>query len=154
MKLILILFFPLTVMATSADRPNILWITAEDHGPHLGCYGDSYATTPHIDALAKKSLLYTKASSNTPVCAPARTTLITGIYPTTLGAENMRSKLPIADEIKTYPELLRAAGYYCTNQTKEDYNLILNRKIWDDSSNKAHWKNRPSDKPFFAVSRY
>ena len=151
MKLIFTLIFSLTALASSADRPNILWITAEDHGPHLGCYGDSYATTPHIDALASMSQLYTRASSNAPVCAPARTTLITGIYPTTLGAQNMRSKLPIADELKTYPELLRAAGYYCTNQSKEDYNLILNRKIWDDSSRKAHWKNRPLGKPFFAI---
>ena len=70
--------------------PNILWLTAEDHGPHLGCYGDGYADTPHLDAFAKRSLRYTKASSTAPICAPARTTLITGMYAPALGAQHMR----------------------------------------------------------------
>ena len=67
--------------------PNILWITSEDNGPHLGCYGDSYAVTPNLDRLAKRSLRYTRASSTAPVCAPARTTIISGIYPPATGSE-------------------------------------------------------------------
>ena len=55
------------------NLPNILWITSEDNGPHLGCYGDSYATTPNLDRLSKQGIRYTKASSTAPVCAPART---------------------------------------------------------------------------------
>ena len=60
-------------------RPNILWITSEDNGPHLGCYGDEYATTPNLDRLSARSLRFARAWSNAPVCAPARTTLITGV---------------------------------------------------------------------------
>ncbi|MCA9082197.1 MAG: sulfatase-like hydrolase/transferase, partial [Planctomycetaceae bacterium] len=75
-----------------AEQPNILWLTVEDIGPQLGCYGDAYADTPHLDAFAKRSLTYLNAWSNAPVCAPARTTLISGLYPPSTGAEHMRSE--------------------------------------------------------------
>lgn len=141
-----------TLTATASDRPNILWITSEDNGPHYGCYGDEYATTPNIDKLAAKSLSYTQASSNAPVCAPARTTIIAGLYPTSTGAQHMRSSTDLPKAFKTYPELLREAGYYCTNSSKTDYNYNIDlKKVWDESSGKAHWKNRPKGKPFFAV---
>ena len=65
----------------AADLPNILWLTSEDNGPHLGCYGDNYADTPNLDGLAAKGMIYTRAISNAPVCAPARTTIISGMYP-------------------------------------------------------------------------
>ncbi|NNE92584.1 MAG: sulfatase-like hydrolase/transferase, partial [Verrucomicrobiales bacterium] len=84
----------------AADKPNILWISSEDNGPHLGCYGDEYATTPNLDALAKRSLRFTRASSNAPVCAPARTTIIGGIYPPSSGAEHMRSQVNLPDGFK------------------------------------------------------
>ncbi len=135
----------------AADLPNILWITSEDNGPELGCYGDKYATSPNIDALAKIGMKYRYCWSNAPVCAPARTTIITGMYPTSLGAEHMRSYLPMPAGIKMYPQYLREAGYYCTNKSKEDYNLIKPGKVWDESSRKAHWKNRPAGSPFFAI---
>ena len=77
--------------AEAVPRPNILWLTCEDTGPQLGCYGDKYADTPSLDALAAKGTLYTHCWSNAPVCAPARTTLISGLYPTSTGAEHMRS---------------------------------------------------------------
>ncbi len=131
--------------------PNILWITSEDNGPHLGCYGDSYALTPHLDKLAKRSLRYTRASSTAPVCAPARTTIISGIYPPATGAEHMRSMTRLPTDIKMYPVYLRELGYYCTNNSKEDYNLEKVGQIWDESGRKAHWKNRPDGKPFFAI---
>src|SRR5512132_2410312 len=76
-------------------RPNILWITSEDNGPHLGCYGDGYATTPHLDALAAKGVIYLHCWSNAPVCAPARTAIISGVYPTSTGSEHMRSGVPM-----------------------------------------------------------
>ena len=94
--------------------PNILWITSEDNGPHLGCYGDSYATSPNIDRLAKRSLRYTNASSTAPVCAPARTTIISGIYPPATGAEHMRSMTTLPKGFEMYPTYLRKLGYYCT----------------------------------------
>jgi len=131
--------------------PNILWITSEDNGPHLGCYGDSFAVTPNLDRLAKRSLRYTKASSTAPVCAPARTTIISGIYPPATGAEHMRSMTRLPADFKMYPVYLRELGYYCTNNSKEDYNLEKIGKVWDESGRKAHWKNRPDGKPFFAI---
>lgn len=131
--------------------PNIVWITSEDHGPHLGCYGDRFARTPHLDRLAKKGMIYTRAWSNAPVCAPARTTLISGLYPTSTGAEHMRSMTRLPANMFLFPYYLRQLGYYCTNKVKEDYNLEKIGKIWDDSSNKAHPKNRGAGQPFFAV---
>lgn len=135
-------------------RPNILWLTSEDNGPHLGCYGDAYAETPHLDALAKRGLLYRHVWSNAPVCAPARTTIISGLYPTSTGAEHMRSMTRLPAEFAYYPELLRKAGYYCTNNNKQDYNLETPSSLWDDSSPRAHWKNRKPGQPFFAIFNF
>jgi len=135
-------------------RPNILWITSEDNGPQLGCYGDGYATTPHIDRLATRSVRYRTCWSNAPVCAPARTTIITGVFPTSTGSEHMRSNVPLPASMKMYPQLLRQAGYYCTNNSKEDYNVIKPDGVWDESSPRAHWKNRGAGQPFFAVINY
>jgi uncharacterized sulfatase len=135
----------------SEGRPNILWITCEDTGPQLGCYGDSYATTPNLDRFAEKSLRFTRCWSNAPVCAPARTTLITGLYPTSYGAQHMRSSVDLPKGASTLPSLLRQAGYYCSNNNKEDYNFPRPEGMWDDSSNKAHWRNRKPDQPFFSV---
>jgi uncharacterized sulfatase len=137
--------------ARAADRPNILWLTSEDHGPQMGCYGDKYATTPHVDALAARGMIYTHAWSNAPVCAPARTTLISGMYATSTGSEHMRSLVPYPSGLKMFPQLLREAGYYCTNNAKEDYNLAKPGQVWDASSRSAHWKNRRPGQPFFAV---
>ncbi|MCF6314206.1 MAG: sulfatase-like hydrolase/transferase [Verrucomicrobiales bacterium] len=143
--------FPLLSASQAQDLPNILWITSEDNGPQLGCYGDKYAITPHLDELAAKGMRYTRASSNAPVCAPARTTIISGIYPPSTGSEHMRSMTRLPEDFKMYPAYLRAAGYYCTNNNKEDYNVEKNGEVWDESGKKAHWKNRPEGKPFFAI---
>jgi uncharacterized sulfatase len=132
-------------------RPNILWLTSEDHGPHMGCYGDTFATTPNIDALAAKGMIYTHAWSCAPVCAPARTTIISGLYPPSTGAEHMRSMVPFPKEKQMFPQFLRTAGYYCSNRAKEDYNLAKPGQVWDDSSAKGHWRNRKQGQPFFAV---
>ena len=142
-------------IANAKDLPNILWITSEDNGPHLGCYGDNYATTPHLDALAKKGMIYTRAISNAPVCAPARTTIISGMYPPSTGSEHMRSMTRLPSEFKMYPAYLRELGYYCTNNSKEDYNLMKDGDVWDESGRKASWENRPSkDTPFFAIYNF
>lgn len=132
-------------------RPNILWITSEDNGPHLGCYGDTYATTPHLDGLAARGMIYLHCWSNAPVCAPARTAIISGVYPTSTGSEHMRSSVRMPPHMRMYPQILREADYYCTNNAKEDYNLEKPGKVWDESSNRAHWKNRKGGRPFFAV---
>lgn len=138
------------------DRPNILWISSEDNGQQLGCYGDEYANTPNLDRFATTGMRYKTAWSNAPVCAPARTTIISGMYPPSTGSQHMRSytQLPksIGDEaVKMFPAYLREAGYYCTNNSKEDYNLETTGEVWDASSGKAHYRNRADGQPFFSV---
>ncbi|EMI56171.1 sulfatase-like hydrolase/transferase [Rhodopirellula sallentina] len=142
---------------TQPPRPNILWLTSEDNGPELGCYGDEYADTPNIDQLASRSLRYRTCWSNAPVCAPARTTIISGMHATSLGGQHMRSSVGLPDDMKLYPQVLREAGYYCTNHTKTDYNFAPSDQDagWHESGKKAHWRNRPSeDTPFFSVFNY
>ncbi len=140
--------------AEAGQRPNILWLTCEDIGPQLGCYGDSYADTPNLDALAARGMLYRHCWSNAPVCAPARTAIITGVYPTSTGSQHMRSLVPMPPGMKMYPQFLRQAGYYCTNNSKEDYNLEKPGQVWDESSRRAHWKNRRPGQPFFAIFNF
>lgn len=159
MKLLSLCLILLCGLAHAADRPNILWITSEDNSPYLGCYGDKLAVTPNLDKLASEGLRYRHAYANAPVCSAARSTLITGMYATTLGIHNHRSSVATPAAFKMYPEHLQAAGYYCTNNSKTDYNFA-NRgkgkgsKIWDDSSNKAHYKNRAENQPFFAIFNF
>ncbi|MEO8270426.1 MAG: sulfatase-like hydrolase/transferase, partial [Aureliella sp.] len=154
---ILLAIFPIQLVCAQDTRlnepphPNFLWLTSEDNGPELGCYGDSYADTPNIDALAAKSLRYINCWSNAPVCAPARTTLITGIYPISLGAQNMRSHVRLPPQALLYPQLFHNMGYYCSNNSKEDYNVATPEGLWDESSSKAHWRKRRAGQPFFAV---
>lgn len=141
----------LAVSAFAADRPNILWLTSEDHGPHMGCYGDAYADTPNVDALAARGMLFKHAWSCAPVCAAARTTIIAGMYSPSTGGEHMRSMVAMPKGTKMYPQFLREAGYYCTNNSKEDYNLQKPEGVWDESNGKAHWHNRREGQPFFAI---
>lgn len=153
------IFLPLLLLATcalplnAADRPNILWITSEDNAWNwLGCYGNKEAQTPRMDALAKQGIRFMHAYSNAPVCAVARSTILNGAYAVTQGTQHMRSRHPIPDSFKSYVSYLRDQGYYCSNNSKTDYNFKGNdAAIWDDCSNSAHYKNRPKDKPFFAI---
>lgn len=135
------------------ELPNILWLTSEDNSPLLGCYGDEFATTPNLDKLASEGFLYTHAYANAPVCAPTRNTILTGVYASSGGNQHMRSYYPISDQIKPYPVYLRELGYYCTNNSKTDYNTnnVDPNEIWDQCDNKAHYKNRAKGQPFFAV---
>lgn len=139
------------VEARQQARPNILWITSEDNGPHLGAFGDDYAVTPSLDRLASMGVRYLHVWSTAPVCAPARTAIISGLYPSSTGSEHMRSMTRLPAGMKMYPQFLREAGYYCTNNSKEDYNLEKPGQVWDDSSRQAHWKNRRPGQPFFAI---
>ncbi len=134
-----------------AKRPNVLWISCEDISPDLGCYCDSYATSPNIDTLAAEGARYSCCFSVSGVCAPSRSAIITGMYPTTIGTMHMRSRAVPPPEVKCFPEYLRAAGYYCTNNSKTDYQFEPPFTAWDESSRKAHWRKRAKDQPFFAV---
>ncbi len=147
-----------------AKRPNILWLSCEDTGPHLGCYGDAVARTPVLDALAAAGCRYTHCYTTAPVCSPNRSSIITGVHATTLGSHHMRSggegkkgssRPALPPEVECFPALLRRAGYYCCNNEKEDYNFARPDDVWDDSSRQAHWRNRKdAGQPFFAVFNY
>lgn len=141
----------LVALAPAQDRPNVLWISSEDNGPDLGCYGSPVADTPNLDALAAEGMIYTRCWSNAPVCSTARTTIILGAYPQAFGAENHRSRVRLPTEIRPFPQLLRDAGYWCSNNSKTDYNLTDTGRIWDESSRNAHWRGRAEGQPFFSV---
>ncbi len=173
MVLCLVLSLPGWQAAAESDRPNILWLTCEDMSARLGCYGDGTVPTPNIDSIARAGVRYTNCYGVYGVCAPNRHTLITGMYPTSTGAMAMRTwKRTSALDQVTDPELLsiptyeatpppmvrcftehlRAAGYYCTNNAKTDYQFRPPVTAWDESSKRGHWRNRPSmETPFFAV---
>lgn len=141
-------------IAGTADRPNVLWITSEDNSPYLRCYGDPFAETPNLDRLASHGVRYRNAFANAPVCSAARSTLIAGMYASSLGVHNHRSSVAIPAAFKLYPEHLRAAGYYCTNNVKTDYNVAGRKNVWNESSNRAHYNGRAPGQPFFAVFNF
>ncbi len=146
------------------ERPNILWVSFEDTNPFYGCYGDTYAVTPNLDRLASEGCIWPNAVSTAPVCSPARSAVITGMYPVSIGTHHHRTgdshypELGFCYEavpppyVKCFTEYFRAAGYYCTNNSKTDYQFHPPVTAWDECSNDAHWRNRPDpDQPFFAV---
>ena len=147
-------------------KPNILWISFEDTNPFYGCYGDPVAETPNLDNLAAQGCRWTRCFSTAGVCAPARSAVITGMYPISIGTHHMRTahtnpdtpELPtpysavVPHYVKCFTEYLRAAGYYCTNNEKTDYQFDPPVTAWDELSTEAHWRKRPDpDQPFFAV---
>ncbi|MEL7589031.1 MAG: sulfatase-like hydrolase/transferase [Prolixibacteraceae bacterium] len=166
----------------TGEKLNILWLSCEDISPLLGCYGTKGIETPNIDRLAREGIRYTHAYAATGVCAPSRSSIITGMYPVSLGSHNMRtsgfvfyngidgeqypalrsvagkngqnipaySAVPDA-QVKCFTEYLRAAGYYCTNNAKCDYQFYPPFTAWDENNKKADFRNRPDGMPFFSV---
>lgn len=153
MKYLLTAVLFLTSFATAAERPNILWLTCEDNNVNwVGCYGNPYAETPKIDKLATEGFQYMHCYANAPVCAPSRSTWITGVHAISMGTHPMRSRYPIPhDIIKYYPDLLKDAGYYVVNNGKTDYNIggREDRETWD--SGKTDWKDLKQQQPFFMI---
>ena len=147
----------------NAERPNILWIVAEDMCRRIGAFGDRVAATPRLDRLASEGVMFPNTFATSGVCAPSRSTIITGVHPNTLGTQHMRTKPTIFSspdfriayeavpppQVKAFPEVLRAVGYYTVNRTKTDYQFGEPFTIWDDSGPSAHWRNRPEGVPFF-----
>lgn len=147
----------------STPPPNILWIVVEDASPHVGCYGETTIATPHIDRLARDGLRMTRAFVTSPVCSPSRSAMITGMYPTSLGAHNHRSQRTAGKgggnrpyyesfhlPLQSVPELFREAGYYVTNSGlnkggKTDYNFVV-----PDLYDSGDWTDREPSQPFFA----
>ena len=183
MKKLLLFLFLFPLLLTAQSQPNILWITVEDISPTLPFYGDSTAKTPNLNALAAQSTVYENVFSTVGVCAPARSSIITGMQPTAIGTMHMRTgkdimswgkrtyrdRINAADihgdslrdyaavlpaKVKCFTEYLRAAGYYCTNNAKTDYQFAAPLTAWDENDNNAHWRNRPAEKPFFSVFNF
>ncbi len=175
-----LLSFSSSIMAQ--ERYNILWLSCEDIGPIMSCYGTEGIETPHIDRLAEEGILFSKAYSTVGVCAPSRSSIITGMYPISIGSHNMRTGnhwgyhspeeesyldyIEVQDKtgrnvpqysvvppsyVRCFTEYLREANYYCTNNAKCDYQFSCPITAWDEVGNNAHYKNRKSDQPFFAV---
>ncbi|RKX35990.1 MAG: sulfatase [Verrucomicrobia bacterium] len=156
----------MTAPRANGSHPlNILWISLEDTSPRFGCYGDTVARTPNIDRLAAEGCRFPNAFSTAGVCAPSRSAIITGMYPVSIGSHHMRTthtnratpEMPTPYEVvpphyvKEFPEYLRGAGYYCTNNEKTDYQFSPSLTAWDECGPEGHWRNREGDQPFFAV---
>lgn len=145
----------------AAERPNILWLIAEDFGPELGCYGTEQVWTPNLDRLAAQGVRYTRAYTTAPVCSASRSALMTGMYQTTIGAHNHRShrddgyRLPPG--VRVLSDWMRDAGYFTANIVnmppgvgfkgtgKTDWNFTYQRPF--DSAN---WDDLKSHQPFYA----
>ena len=149
---------PVAAMTAQSEKPNILVIVCEDISPYLHCYGDPVAVSPHIDQLAEKGIRHTNMFTTIGVSSPSRYSLITGRYSTEDGANFMRVayfdntfEVVPPTGVKCYTEYMRETGYYCTNNSKTDYQFTPPIAAWDENSNRAHWKNAPDDQPFFAI---
>lgn len=149
--MIAVSFVTASACAAEPVRPNVLWISCEDTSPDLGCYGDGYAITPHLDRFAAEAVRYTRCFTHAGVCAPSRSGIITGMYPPSIGTHHMRCKGVPPALAKCFPEYLRAAGYYCTNNVKTDYQFDPPASAWDEISNQADWRGRRPGQPFFSV---
>ena len=131
------------------NRPNIVWLVAEDMSPDLGCYQDAQAITPKLDKLASQGARFTRCFTHAPVCAPSRSGLITGQYPTSIGTHHMRSKLIAPPPMFT--SYLRAAGYFVAWPGKTDFNFDVPKDAFDSTT---EWTNRLPRQPFFAFKNF
>lgn len=154
---------------------NIIWLVAEDQSPEwFPMYGDSTISLPNLESLSNDGIVFNNAYSPVPVCAPARSSIITGMYPTTLGTHNMRTHAPwrgegnkpypnldipsyspiVPEGVKMFTQYLREKGYYTSNGPKEDYNFQKLESAWDESSKEHHFRNRRVGQPFFSVFNF
>lgn len=161
---------PPTEMPSPAAPPNILWLVAEDISPRFAAYGDSLAHTPTIDALARRGIVFENAFTTSGVCAPSRSSLITGMSATSIGTQHMRqqpSVIPMPGPpaynavpppyVRAFPELLREAGYWTASYTKLDYQFGAPFTIWDSVSYTPSWRDRPAeeqDRPWFVYNTF
>ena len=156
------------------ERPNILWLVAEDLSPVVPPFGDDTVETPTLSRLAEEGVRYTHVFSPSGVCAPSRAALATGLYPVQVHAQHMRTgpwatprhaevagpsripELPYYEavpppEVRMHSEILRRAGYFTTNNAKDDYQFRKPLTAWDESSQEAHWRGRAPGQPFFSI---
>ena len=182
MRKIFIIFFVLIAFSTIIScgsgnniKPNIVWLVAEDQSQYFfPFYGDNSVALPNISQLLENGIVYDGMNSPYPVCAPARSAIITGMYPNSIGTGNQRAynynrtvrtdnesilgfpyySSKLAEQIKPFTQILRENGYYTTNNSKMDYNFKLREDAWDESSKEASWEKRNKDQPFFSVFNF
>jgi N-sulfoglucosamine sulfohydrolase len=151
-----------TASAQAPNRPNILWLTAEDFGPELACYGTPQVFSPNLDKLAQEGIRYTRAYTTAPVCSASRSAFMTGMYQTTIGAHNHRSHrddgYQLPEGVRILPQWFRDAGYFTANLRKlpvefgfngtgkTDWNFNFSGKAFDSDD----WSELKSHQPFFA----
>ena len=162
---IVFLTLPTAALVPAQSRPhhpNILWLIAEDFGPHLGCYGTREVWTPNLDALAGQGVRYTRFFTTSPVCSPSRSAFMTGMYQTTIGAHNHRSHrddgYTLPRGVRLLTDWMRDAGYFTANvrtlppdvgfkgSAKTDWNFSYAGKPFDSD----RWVDLKSQQPFFA----
>jgi len=156
------------------EKYNVLWIVLEDFSPRLSCYGDNTISTPNIDRLAKEGIVFDRAYSCAGVSAPSRFSIITGMYPSACGAQNMRigkklmKQIPFPgyevvtpNNVRCFTEFLRVKGVFCMNASKTDYQFSSPETAWDlqeatspPNQEPEKWCNFPSEKPFFKVLNF
>ncbi len=140
-----------TLDARGEQRPNILWIMAEDICPDLSCYGTKGVDTPNLDQLATGGARYTRAFTTAPVCSASRSAMLTGFHQNYIGANQHRTakkdKKPLPYGIQPIPNLLEDAGYFtCLMDRKTDHNFTTTRPLFMGRD----WKERKPGQPFFA----
>ena len=156
---VIIGFLLLLAKCTSEEQssPNIVWLTTEDNSPHqMKLYNHSGVDMPAIEKLADEGIVFDNAFSNAPVCSVARSSLITGCYAPRIFTQFHRRAqfVPLPNGLMPFPFYLKQAGYYTTNNHKEDYNFIMPEGVWDESSTRASYKNRKPGQPFFHVQNH
>ena len=145
------------MLRAAEDRPNIVWLVSEDNSAeYLRLYDARGAAMPNVERLATQGLVFDHAFSNAPVCSVARSTLISGAYAPRLGAQFHRrlESVPMPVGLRMFSAYLREAGYYTTNNAKEDYNLRKGEGVWDASSREASYRHRAPGQPFFHVQNF
>jgi arylsulfatase A-like enzyme len=154
---IVLIFNACTSKEEVLEKPNIVWLTSEDNSKHyMKLFDDHGVATPNIESLAEQGVTFTRAFSNAPVCSAARSTLISGCYGPRIASHYHRKSqmVPMPNGIEMYPAYLKKAGYYTTNNNKEDYNIYKGENVWDESSNNANWRNRAEGQPFFHIQNF
>ncbi|MFL2832337.1 MAG: sulfatase-like hydrolase/transferase [Coraliomargaritaceae bacterium] len=145
------------VLAHAAERPNILWIYAEDTSPWMGCYGDAINSeaTPHIDSIASSGVLFTRAYVPAPVCSATRSALIVGQNAIRFGGHEHRSsrggpKIQLPNTYQLLPTLLQAQGYTTFNHGKTDYNFVWDSNAYNyNAKSKTDFADLVNRQPFF-----
>ncbi|HZE97505.1 MAG TPA: sulfatase [Planctomycetota bacterium] len=162
LKRLAILLLLLVPAAAPAAKPNILWLIAEDFGPHLGCCGTKEVWTPNLDRLAAEGVRYTRFFTTAPVCSASRSAFMTGMYQTTIGAHNHRSHrdddYQLPDGVRLVSQRMHDVGYFTANLVelpaelgfkgtgKNDWNFSEPKDPFDGK----RWSELKDRQPFFA----